>query len=149
MILFERVAWCVGQSGLYLVLGLITISYLVVTLTTLSIAAISSNGKMKGGGAYFMISRPSSLCVRVCVRVCVCVCVCVVFRSGWTDVALGAPPRSQPRFCATVASQPRFHHLLLGITPLLQGRWGPSWAAPLGSSFTAPTLPDAPCTLPC
>ena len=37
--------------------GVIIFAFLVVTLTTLSMSAIASNGQIEGGGAYFMISR--------------------------------------------------------------------------------------------
>jgi solute carrier family 12 (potassium/chloride transporters), member 9 len=37
--------------------GLLLIAYLVNFLTTLSLSAIASNGEVKGGGAYYLISR--------------------------------------------------------------------------------------------
>lgn len=43
------------QAGLPLTLGMLTIAYFVVTLTILSISAISTNGLVRGGGAYYMI----------------------------------------------------------------------------------------------
>ena len=56
-ILFLRLSWAVGQAGWLGVLLMIAIAGMTVTLTTLSIAAISTNGTMGGGGAYYMISR--------------------------------------------------------------------------------------------
>lgn len=37
--------------------GLLVIAYCVDLLTTLSLSAIASNGEVKGGGAYYLISR--------------------------------------------------------------------------------------------
>ena len=41
----------------YLSLGLLVTAYCIDLLTTLSLSAIASNGEVKGGGAYYLISR--------------------------------------------------------------------------------------------
>jgi potassium/chloride transporter 9 len=56
-ILFLRLPWSVGQAGVLGALLTFAVGALVVTLTALSVAAISTNGTVRGGGAYFMISR--------------------------------------------------------------------------------------------
>ena len=36
---------------------ILLLGYIVVTITALSMSAIATNGEIKGGGAYYMISR--------------------------------------------------------------------------------------------
>ncbi|KAJ6643632.1 Bumetanide-sensitive sodium-(potassium)-chloride cotransporter [Pseudolycoriella hygida] len=57
VMLFLRLAWVVAQAGIGLSLLIILLSYLVCVLTTLSLSAICTNGEVKGGGVYFLISR--------------------------------------------------------------------------------------------
>ena len=57
MILFLRLAWATGQAGVVGVVGIFAIAETQAILTVLSLAAIVSNGQMRGGGAYYMISR--------------------------------------------------------------------------------------------
>ncbi|XP_076465820.1 solute carrier family 12 member 1-like isoform X2 [Babylonia areolata] len=57
VMLFIRMSWCVGEAGILQMVGIITLSCIVTTITTLSMSAICTNGVVKGGGAYFMISR--------------------------------------------------------------------------------------------
>lgn len=57
VILFLRLGFILGQAGLVGTLIMLTVAYFVVALTILSISAISTNGIIKGGGAYYMISR--------------------------------------------------------------------------------------------
>lgn len=55
--LFLRLAWVVGQAGILQSLIIIGISCLVCIITTLSLSALTTNGDVKGGGIYYIISR--------------------------------------------------------------------------------------------
>ncbi|KAG8234182.1 hypothetical protein J437_LFUL007342 [Ladona fulva] len=57
VMLFLRLSWVVGQAGIVHSLIIIGISAIVCVLTTLSLSAISTNGEVKGGGIYYIISR--------------------------------------------------------------------------------------------
>jgi amino acid transporter len=57
VIMFLRVGFVVGQSGILLTLVIMSISTTVVTLTALSMSAICTNGTILAGGAYYIISR--------------------------------------------------------------------------------------------
>ena len=56
-IIFLRLSWAVGEAGWLGVCLMFMLSGTLVILTALSVAAISTNGNMGGGGAYYMISR--------------------------------------------------------------------------------------------
>ncbi|KAM9182735.1 solute carrier family 12 member 3 [Mergus octosetaceus] len=57
VILYLRLPWITAQAGIALTWLIILISVTVTTITGLSISAISTNGKVKSGGTYFLISR--------------------------------------------------------------------------------------------
>ncbi|KAK7489742.1 hypothetical protein BaRGS_00019137 [Batillaria attramentaria] len=57
VMLFLRLTWITGQAGVGLATVIILLSSVVTTLTTMSMAAICTNGEVRGGGAYYMISR--------------------------------------------------------------------------------------------
>lgn len=55
--LFLRLSWMTGQAGLGLASVIIITSTAVTVLTALSMSAICTNGEVKGGGTYYLISR--------------------------------------------------------------------------------------------
>ncbi|KAL3866007.1 hypothetical protein ACJMK2_043348 [Sinanodonta woodiana] len=57
VMLFLRLTWIVGQAGIGLASVIVLMSTVVTTITTMSMSAICTNGEVKGGGAYYMISR--------------------------------------------------------------------------------------------
>ncbi|KAL1838988.1 hypothetical protein VTJ49DRAFT_1999 [Mycothermus thermophilus] len=57
ILMFLRFGLILGQVGLLGILGLLLSAYTVDFVTTLSLSAIASNGEVKGGGAYYLISR--------------------------------------------------------------------------------------------
>ncbi|XP_047219699.1 solute carrier family 12 member 1 [Girardinichthys multiradiatus] len=57
VMLFIRLSWVFGQAGWGLGIVVIGLSCVVTTITGLSMSAISTNGVVRGGGAYYMISR--------------------------------------------------------------------------------------------
>ena len=57
VIMFLRLGWVVGQAGLLAGTSIIILANVVTTITALSLCAICTNGEVKGGGVYFLISR--------------------------------------------------------------------------------------------
>ena len=57
VIMFMRAGFVVGQAGIKQALLILLIAKSITFLTALSIAAVSTNTEVKGGGSYFLISR--------------------------------------------------------------------------------------------
>ncbi|XP_069379373.1 solute carrier family 12 member 2-like [Paralichthys olivaceus] len=57
VMLFIRMSWIVGQAGIGLTIAIILMATVVTTITGLSTSAIATNGLVRGGGAYYLISR--------------------------------------------------------------------------------------------
>eukprot|EP01084_Bolivina_argentea_P029632 55023_1 len=57
VILFLRFGWIIGQAGIIQTIIIILLSTIVTTLTTISMSAICTNGTVRAGGAYYIISR--------------------------------------------------------------------------------------------
>ncbi len=57
VIMFLRFGYVVGNAGVVWALVILLSAKVITTLTTLSLSAVATNTKVKGGGAYFLISR--------------------------------------------------------------------------------------------
>uniref|UniRef100_A0AAR2JB83 Solute carrier family 12 member 3 n=1 Tax=Pygocentrus nattereri TaxID=42514 RepID=A0AAR2JB83_PYGNA len=57
VILFLRLSWITSQAGILLTWVIILMSVLVTSISSLSVSAIATNGRVSSGGGYFMISR--------------------------------------------------------------------------------------------
>jgi len=61
VIMYLRLPWVVGNSGLYLALGVILVAHAVSLSTGLSISSIATDKKVGAGGPYYIISRSFGL----------------------------------------------------------------------------------------
>jgi hypothetical protein len=57
VMIFLRISWIVGQAGVILMTVIILLATVVTLITALSTSAICTNGEIRGGGAYYLISR--------------------------------------------------------------------------------------------
>jgi amino acid transporter len=57
VILYLRLGQVTGQAGLYTCLVIIGCAKLITTLTALSMSSLATNTRVRGGGAYYIISR--------------------------------------------------------------------------------------------
>lgn len=57
VMIFLRISWVVGQAGVGLASVIVLLASFVTFVTALSTSAICTNGEVKGGGAYYLISR--------------------------------------------------------------------------------------------
>ncbi|MFZ0390435.1 MAG: Na-K-Cl cotransporter, partial [Calditrichia bacterium] len=61
VIMYLRLPWIVGQTGLLLGMGIILVAHFVSVTTGLSISSLATDKKVKVGGNYFIISRSLGL----------------------------------------------------------------------------------------
>lgn len=57
VIMFMRTGFVVGEAGIWGALAILVLAKSITVFTGLSISAISTNVRVQGGGAYFLISR--------------------------------------------------------------------------------------------
>ena len=57
IILFRRLGYIVGSAGLLRALMMLGLATLISVLTSISLSAIATNRKVRGGGDYYLISR--------------------------------------------------------------------------------------------
>eukprot|EP01063_Lacrimia_lanifica_P008496 TRINITY_DN15552_c0_g1_i1.p1 TRINITY_DN15552_c0_g1~~TRINITY_DN15552_c0_g1_i1.p1 ORF type:complete len:1043 (+),score=364.58 TRINITY_DN15552_c0_g1_i1:54-3182(+) len=57
VVLFMRLGWAVGQAGVLGVVSMYAIGALMCYPTLLSLSAIATNGRVAGGGIYYLLSR--------------------------------------------------------------------------------------------
>ncbi|KAK3076692.1 Vacuolar cation-chloride cotransporter 1, partial [Coniosporium uncinatum] len=57
ILMFLRFGFILGQSGVVGMMGMLVACYVINLLTTMSVSAIATNGTVRGGGAYYLISR--------------------------------------------------------------------------------------------
>lgn len=57
VIMFLRFGQVVGNAGVLLAIVIVLLSKAITMLTSLSLSAVATNTRVKGGGAYFLISR--------------------------------------------------------------------------------------------
>jgi len=61
VILFVRHGWVIGNAGLLGGLGIVTLAFIIVTFTALSMSCITTNIRIQAGGAYSIISQSLGL----------------------------------------------------------------------------------------
>ncbi|OAP62507.1 hypothetical protein AYL99_04712 [Fonsecaea erecta] len=57
ILMFIRFGFILGQSGVIGMLAMLVAAYAINLITTMSLSAVASNGTVRGGGAYYLISR--------------------------------------------------------------------------------------------
>jgi amino acid transporter len=57
VIMYLRFGWVLGNVGLFRTLVIVTLSTLITLITSLSISVLATNMRLRGGGAYYIISR--------------------------------------------------------------------------------------------
>ena len=57
ILMFIRFGFILGQAGVLGTVAMMAVAYFINLVTTMSISAIASNGTVRGGGAYYLISR--------------------------------------------------------------------------------------------
>ena len=67
-----------GQAGIGLAVVIVLLSSVVTVITTLSMSAICTNGEVKGGGAYYLISRSLGPEFGTYIYTCTCMCFAYV-----------------------------------------------------------------------
>lgn len=61
VIMYLRLGWVVGESGLLASLGIVFVAHIISVTTGLSVSSVATDKKVKAGGLYYMLSRSLGL----------------------------------------------------------------------------------------
>ena len=129
VIMFLRFGQVVGNAGVWAAIAIVLISKLITTLTTLSLSAIATNTRVKGGGAYYLISRSlgvefgGAIGVVFFLAQAISVAMYVI---GFTEAFLGTFPELglPPRVLATCINVAVFACVYLGAGWAIRIQYG-------------------------
>ncbi len=99
VIMFLRLPWVLGSVGLTGTLIIVTLSVAITLLTGLSIAAMATNMRVGGGGAYYLISRTLGLEVGAAVGLPLFLAQALgvaFYIAGFTETVVGYYPALSP-----------------------------------------------------
>lgn len=95
VVMYLRFGWVLGQAGLAGTLAIVTISSAVTFTTALSIGSLATNMQIKGGGAYYMVSRSLGIETGMAVGVPLFLSQAVsiaFYTAGFTEAFVNAVP---------------------------------------------------------
>jgi len=165
IILFLRLGFVVGSAGPWRALAILGVATSVSVLTSLSLAAIATNRKVRGGGDYYLISRSLGIeyggalgLVLFLAQAVSIAFYCAGFGEGMT-AAFGLPPGSEQKAAmaalgvllavamlgADVATRVQYAimaSLVLSLVSFFAGGLG-AWDTERFSANVAEPLPDA------
>ncbi len=159
IILFLRLGWVVGQSGLVGALAIIAIANAISLLTGLSLSAIATSMDVKAGGNYYLISRSLGLEIggAIGIPLYLSQAISVAFYIiGFTEAMSGLAffAAYDARLISTVVALAfvviayvgadfalKIQFVILGILVLslvsfFAGGWGTTFAPTMGASYT-------------
>lgn len=119
VILFLRVGQVVGQSGLFAAMGIVLLSKLITTLTGLSLSAIATNTRVKGGGAYYLISRSLGVELGGAIGVVFYFAQAIsvaLYVLGFTEAFVAAFPSFDPQIVASIVTVLTFVSVYIGAS---------------------------------
>lgn len=105
VVMFLRFPWVLGSVGLPQALLIVSLSVSITLLTGLSIAAMATNMKVGGGGAYYMISRTLGLEVGAAVGLPLFLAQALgiaFYTVGFTEIVAGYFPAYSPQLVGVV-----------------------------------------------
>jgi amino acid transporter len=127
--MFLRFGQVVGNAGILGAVAIVLLSKLITTLTALSLSAIATNTRVRGGGAYFLISRSlgvefgGAIGVVFFIAQAASVAMYVI---GFTEALVGAFPgvHLPPRLIATTVNLAVFVCVYIGAGWTIRVQYG-------------------------
>lgn len=122
VIMFLRFPTVVGYAGLWSTLLILGAGKIISVITALSLASISTNMKVKGGGAYFLISRSLGvefggvIAIYFYIAQAVAVTLYVI---GFTEAVFSAFPGIPYSFTAVATTT----NIIVGVCVLIGAGW--------------------------
>lgn len=129
VIMFLRFGQVVGNAGILRAIIIVSIAKLITTLTALSLSAIATNTKIKGGGAYYLISRSLGIefggAIGVVFYLSQAISV-ALYVIGFTEALLSVVPvlAEFPRIVATVVNIVVFLCVFIGAGWTIKVQYG-------------------------
>jgi len=105
VIAFLRTGWVVGNAGLIGALAIIVIANVITFCTALSLSAIATNMRVRGGGAYYLISRSLGLEIGGSIGIPLCLSQAgsvAFYIVGFTESIHAFFPAASPRAVSTL-----------------------------------------------